>query len=162
VDALIITALTKRPIRFVMDHRIFKKPVLGWLFRTARAIPIAPGKENPILKEKAFEDVKLALAQGHVVGIFPEGQITRDGNLNVFKPGIERIIEETPVPVVPLALRGLWGSFFSRVEGHAMTKLFRRGVWSRVELVAGDVVPANLVTARVLEDHVRELRGDVR
>ena len=51
---------------------------------------------------------------GEIVGIFPEGRLTRSGELNPFRPGIERIVAETPVPVVPMALHGLWGSFFSR------------------------------------------------
>jgi hypothetical protein len=160
VDALVVGAAVKRPVRFVMDHRIFKMPVLGFVFRTARAIPIAPKREDEKLMEKAFDDVKQALADGDVVGIFPEGKITHSGEMNEFRPGIERIIGETPVPVVPLALRGLWGSYFSRVEGSAMKHPFRRGMFSRVELVGSALVPAEAVTAKDLEERVRSLRGD--
>jgi 1-acyl-sn-glycerol-3-phosphate acyltransferase len=159
VDALLIGAAVKRPVRFVMDHRIFKTPVLGLVFKTARAIPIAPKKEDEALMERAFDEVKRALEDGDVVGIFPEGKITSSGDINEFRPGIERIVRETPAPVVPMALRGLWGSFFSRVEGRAMKHPFRRGVFSRVELVAGEAVPAERVTAKGLEEIVRDLRG---
>ena len=162
VDALVVSAAVKRPVRFVMDHRIFKTPVLGRVFRTAKAIPIAPKKEDPELMERAFDEVKRALADGDVVGIFPEGKITTTGEMNEFRPGIERIIGESPVPVVPLALRGLWGSFFSRVEGSAMKHPLRRGAFSRIELVAGEAFPAERVTAKALEERVRELRGEMR
>jgi 1-acyl-sn-glycerol-3-phosphate acyltransferase len=162
VDALVVGAAVKRPVRFVMDHRIFRTPVLGFVFRTAKAIPIAPARENAALMERAFDEVRRALADGDVVGLFPEGKITKNGEMNEFRPGIERIVRESPVPVVPLALRGLWGSFFSRVEGSAMKHPFRRGVLSRIELVAGEPVPAASVTAKGIEDRVRELRGAVR
>jgi 1-acyl-sn-glycerol-3-phosphate acyltransferase len=157
-----VGAAVKRPVRFVMDHRIFRMPVLGFVFRTAKAIPIAPAREDSALMERAFDEVRRALADGDVVGIFPEGKITKDGEMNEFRPGVERIVRESPVPVVPLALRGLWGSFFSRVEGSAMKHPFRRGVLSRIELVAGEPVAAANVTAKRLEDRVRELRGAAR
>ena len=136
-------------------------PLLGLIFRIAKAIPIASKRDDEALMEKAFRDVEAALTHGDVVGIFPEGKITRTGDINQFRPGIERLIATSPVPVVPLALRGLWGSFFSRVDGHAMRHPFRRGVWSRVELVGGELVPAAEVSAKMLEDKVRTLRGDV-
>jgi 1-acyl-sn-glycerol-3-phosphate acyltransferase len=159
VDALVVGAAVKRPVRFVMDHRIFRMPVLGAVFRAARAIPIAPAREDAALMERAFEEVRRALADGDVVGVFPEGKITKDGEMNEFRSGIERIVHETPVPVVPMALRGLWGSFFSRIEGAAMKHPFRRGLLSRIELVAGEAVEAAGVTAKALEDRVRTLRG---
>lgn len=162
VDALIITAALRRPVRFVMDHRIFKTPLIGLLFKAARAIPIAPKRENEALMEQAFAEVKKALDHGDVIGIFPEGKITRDGNINEFRPGIERVIGTSPVPVCPLALQGLWGSFFSRVEGHAMRHPFRRGMFNRVELVAGTMVPHEIVTAKLLQERVTELRGDMQ
>lgn len=161
VDALIITAAVKRPIRFVMDHKIFKMPLIGLFFRGANCIPIASKRDNPELMERAFSDVSAALANGEIVGIFPEGKITRTGDLNEFRPGVERAITTTPVPVVPMALRGLWGSFFSRVEGDAMKHPFRRGIFSKVELVGGEIVPAEQVTAKLLEERVRNLRGTV-
>jgi 1-acyl-sn-glycerol-3-phosphate acyltransferase len=78
-----------------------------------------------------------ALAAGELVGIFPEGRITADGEMNPFRPGITRILERNPVPVVPLALRGLWGSFFSRKDAAAMRRPLPRGVLSRIGLLAG-------------------------
>jgi 1-acyl-sn-glycerol-3-phosphate acyltransferase len=161
VDAVVIAACVPRPIRFVMDHRIFSLPVLNFIFRTMRAIPIAPAKEDPTMKERAFEDAAKALKAGEIVCIFPEGSITSTGELLRFRPGLQRILEQAPVPVVPMALRGLWGSFFSRVSnGKAMRRL--RGVFSRIALVAGaPIAPAN-ATPEMLQEVVLALRGDRR
>src|SRR6266699_2417133 len=111
VDAIVIAACVRRPIRFVMDHRIFGIPVLNFIFRTMRTIPIASAKEDAAMKERAFEDAAKALNAGEIVGIFPEGKLTQTGELNPFRPGLQRMVATTPVPVIPMALRGLWGSF---------------------------------------------------
>ena len=162
VDALVIMAASPRPIRFVMDHQIFKIPVLNFVFREGRAIPIAPAKEDPALLDKAYDEVAKALEAGDPVGIFPEGRITDTGELYPFRKGITRIVERTPVPVVPMALAGLWGSFFSRKDGAAMTRPFRRGLFSKVSLrVAPTVAPA-AATPEALQEIVTGLRGDVR
>ncbi len=159
VDALVIMAACPRPIRFVMDHRIFKVPVLNFVFRTSGAIPIAPEKEDAALKERAFAQVAEALAAGELVGIFPEGGITANGEIGPFRPGTARILRDTPVPVVPLALQGLWGSTFSRKDGPAMSRPLRRGLFSRIALVGGAALPAEQASPDVLRDKVVELRG---
>lgn len=161
VDPLLLAAACSRPARFVMDHRIFKIPILHFVFTTGRAIPIAPAKEDPAMMERAFDEIARALEAGELVCIFPEGKISYDGELNVFRPGIERIIQRSPAPVIPVALRGLWGSFFSRKGGPAMRHPFRR-FWSRVGVVVGDAVPASEVTAAGLQARVLALRGDNR
>jgi 1-acyl-sn-glycerol-3-phosphate acyltransferase len=79
VDAVLLMAASPRPIVFMMDHRIFRVPVLGWLFRLAKAIPVAPQKEDPVVYEAAFERAAQVLRDGDLLGIFPEGAITRDG-----------------------------------------------------------------------------------
>jgi 1-acyl-sn-glycerol-3-phosphate acyltransferase len=143
-------------VYFVMDHRIFRFPVLGWLFRLAKAIPIAPQKEDPAVYEQAFERAAQVLREGDLLAIFPEGAITRDGTLQEFKPGVLRILERAqadgvPVTVVPMALTNLWGSFFSRIEdGRAMVRPFRRGLFSRVGLDIGEpVAPAQVELANL-------------
>ena len=161
VDALVIAAASRRPIRFVMDHTIFKIPILSFVFRTGRAIPIASRKEDPGRLEQAYDEVAHALEAGELVCIFPEGRITTTGDLNPFRPGVERIVRRTPVPVVPMALRGLWGSFFSRMGGHAMRRPFRR-FWSRIEVVAGPPVEPEAAMADALQAQVLALRGDWR
>jgi 1-acyl-sn-glycerol-3-phosphate acyltransferase len=161
VDAIVIAACVRRPIRFVMDHRIFRFPILNWLFRTMQAIPVASSREDPKLKEQAFETAAAALRAGEVVGIFPEGALTTDGEIGAFRPGIERMVKETPVPVVPMALRGLWGSFFSRAaDGKAMRRW--RGVFSRIAIVAAPPVPAERVSLEALHAQVLAMRGDAR
>jgi 1-acyl-sn-glycerol-3-phosphate acyltransferase len=158
VDAVLLMAASPRPIRFVMDQRIFAIPVLGWLFRLGKAIPVAPQKQDPAAYAAAFEAADRVLAEGDLLGIFPEGAITRDGELQPFKGGIMKILERRPVPVVPVALQNLWGSFFSRVEGgSAMVKPFRRGLFSRVGLVAGAALPAGQVSPADLHGRVLEL-----
>ncbi|MEN9628041.1 MAG: hypothetical protein RJA10_1268, partial [Pseudomonadota bacterium] len=158
VDAVLLMAASPRPIRFIMDHRIFAIPVLGWMFKLAKAIPIAPQKEDPATYEAAFEQARRVLAEGDLLCIFPEGGITRDGQLAEFKGGIMKILQTHPVPVVPLALQNLWGSFFSRVEqGNAMVRPFRRGLFSPVGLVAGPAVPAAEVTPQGLRERVAGL-----
>ena len=158
IDAVVLMAASPRPIRFVMDHRIFATPVLGWLFRLSKAIPIAPKREDPVAYERAFAQARLVLEEGELLGIFPEGGITRDGSLGEFKGGIMKILQTHPVPVVPLALHNFWGSYFSRIEdGIAMSKPFRRGLLSRVGLIAGPALPAASVTPALLRERVAGL-----
>ncbi|HEX6736481.1 MAG TPA: MFS transporter, partial [Azonexus sp.] len=160
VDAVVIMGASPRPIRFVMDHRIFKTPLLGFVFRHSGAIPIASAKEDPALMERAFAEVAAALAAGELVAIFPEGGITRDGELQPFRPGISRILAANPVPVVPLALAGLWGSYFSRIEGGAMKRPFRRGFFSAIELHAGTPLAAAEATPEALRARIAALRSE--
>jgi 1-acyl-sn-glycerol-3-phosphate acyltransferase len=162
VDALVIAAACRRPVRFVMDHRIFSTPVLSFVFRTGKAIPIASAKEDPAMMERAFAEVARALREGDVVAIFPEGRITDHGEMYPFRPGLKRILEETPVPVVPMALRGLWGSFFSRKDGAAMSRPWRLRPFAKIGLTVGDLVPAAQAAPEVLQARVAELRGDWR
>ncbi len=162
VDALVLAGCVRRPIRFVMYYKIFNLPVLSFVFRTAGAIPIAGAREDPAMMERAFEQVAAALDNDEIVGIFPEGRLTEDGELQTFRPGITRILERNPVPVVPLALSGLWGSFFSRAYGNAMTRWFPRGFFSRIGLAVGEPVAPADATPELLQQHVLELRGDRR
>jgi hypothetical protein len=143
-----------------MDHRIFRTPIISFVFRTGRAIPIAPAKEDPKLMDAAFDEVARALEAGELVAIFPEGRITDTGELYPFRGGIRRIVERTPVPVIPLALKGLWGSFFSRRDGRAMSKPFRRGIFSRIALEAAPAVAPAAATPESLQATVLALRGD--
>ena len=163
VDAVLLMAASPRPIYFLMDHNIFKVPVLGWLFRLAKAIPIAPRAQDPLAYEAAFDAAAKVLAEGDLLCIFPEGGITRDGTLQEFKGGIMKILERTAqqgtaVQVVPMALTNLWGSFFSRVEqGGAMVRPFRRGLFSSVGLNVGSASAPQDVQPEVLRGRVQQL-----
>jgi len=156
VDALVIAACSRRPVRFVMYYKIFQAPVLSFIFRTGKAIPIAGRRENFDMMEEAFAEISKALKQGDLVCIFPEGKLTRDGKMDAFRPGVERILATDSVPVVPIALRGLWGSFFSYKYGAAMTRPFRR-IWSRIALIVGEPIPAEQATLETLQARVLEL-----
>jgi 1-acyl-sn-glycerol-3-phosphate acyltransferase len=155
VDALVISAACRRPIRWVMDHRIFKVPLLSFFFRTARAIPIAPAKEDAALLERAYARIADELRGGELVGIFPEGRLTPDGEMGEFRGGIMRALKECPVPVVPMALSGLWQSVFAR--NREARKLF-----PRVRLAVGEALGAEAVTPERLHSEVLALRGDWR
>ena len=166
VDAVLIMGESPRPIRFVMDHRIFKTPFIRWFFKHAQAIAIAPAREDPAMLERANERIDAALAKGELVCIFPEGRITDSGEVNPFRQGVARIVERTPVPVIPMALRGLWGSFFSRYGGAAFSRpvsaRIHRGFRPRLELMVGYPVAPEQVTPEGLMRKVIELRGDER
>jgi 1-acyl-sn-glycerol-3-phosphate acyltransferase len=132
--------------------------VLGTLFRLVKAIPVAPQKEDPVVYERAFAEAAKVLAEGDLLGIFPEGGITRDGTLQPFKGGIMKILERRPAPVVPVGLNNLWGSTFSRIEGgQAFARPLRRGLFSRVEVVVGEAVPAREVTPERIQAAVGAL-----
>jgi 1-acyl-sn-glycerol-3-phosphate acyltransferase len=158
VDWMIIASACKRPPRFVMHYGFLKTPLVGWVFRDAKVIPIAGGREDASLMEAAFDHIAAELEAGEVVCIFPEGAITRDGRMNRFRPGVEKIVQRTPVPVIPMAIVGMWGSFFSRFGGPAMRRPFRR-VWSRIQVVIGAPVSPEGVTADGLAQRVAELGG---
>jgi 1-acyl-sn-glycerol-3-phosphate acyltransferase len=162
VDALVIAAACRRPIRFVMDHNIFRIPLLSFVFRTGRAIPIAPAREAPELLDRAYDEIARALEAGDLIAIFPEGRITDTGELLPFRPGIRRIVERTPVPVIPMALKGLWGSFFSRKDGPAMSRPFRSAPFAKIGLAVAPAVPALQATPEHLRTQVLALRGDCR
>ena len=162
IDPVLLMAASPRPIYFVMDHRIFKMPVLGWFFKLLKAIPIASRTEDPVLYEAAFEAAAKVLRDGDLLAIFPEGGLTKDGELQLFKGGVMKILENAKrdgvdAPVIPMALTNLWGSYFSRVEGAAMTKPFRRGFFSRVGLKVGSALPADQVQPAVLQERVATL-----
>jgi 1-acyl-sn-glycerol-3-phosphate acyltransferase len=161
MDPLILMANLRRPARFVMYYKIFRIPLLHFVFKTAKAIPIAGQKEDPAVLHQALEDVDAALAQGELVCIFPEGGLTKDGDIAQFRTGVEKILQRRPVPVVPMALRGLWGSVWSRRDSMLGRSRLPRRFRARVELVVDMPQPAAHVDAAILQDRVQELRGDM-
>ena len=165
MDALILSASIPRPVRFVMYYRIFNIPVMSWIFRTAKAIPIAGAKEDPQLMQRAFDAVDAALAEGELVCIFPEGALTKDGGIAPFKSGVEKILARRPVPVVPIALKNMWGSMWSRranaKEGDLLDRMrVPQRLRAHVDVVADAPVEGSTATAGSLEAKVRSLRGD--
>ena len=96
------------------------------------------------------------LNSGNLVGIFPEGKLTTNGNVDTFKPGINRILSETPIKVVPMALQGLWGSYFSNYKGKPMTGIPTR-LWRKITLLASIPVEAKNVNAQSLQKIISNL-----
>ncbi len=160
MDALILAATIPRPVRFVMYYRIFNIPVMRWIFRTAKAIPIASPKEDAALMQRAFDQIDAALAEGELVCIFPEGALTRDGEIAPFKSGVEKILKRRPVPVVPMALCGMWSSMWSRRDSRLGRMRVPRRFRAHVEVVAAQPLDGATTDAPQLEARVRELRGD--
>ena len=158
VDALLIGGAVRRPVRFVMDKSIAEMKGLAWFFKLARTIPITSQKRDPEAYSAALTAVDEALKDGELVCIFPEGRLTKTGEVDTFRRGVETIVERNQVPAVPMALRGLWGSFFSHKGGMALAKLPKR-FWSKVELVAEQALSPNEVTAEALEGQVKQMRG---
>ena len=157
VDPLILAGMIRRPVNFVMYYKIYRIPVLNFIFRTGKAIPIASRGEDPEILQNAYRRMHDVLETGDVLGIFPEGRITRDGELNEFKRGVERIIGEQPVPVVPMALCNLWGSLFSRRDPLLKRRPYK--LWALIELRIGKAIPPAEVSAERLQQEVQELRG---
>ncbi|QNR97047.1 MFS transporter [Stenotrophomonas sp. 169] len=160
LDALILSASIPRPVRFVMYYRIFNIPVMSWIFRTAKTIPIAGAKEDPALMQRAFDEIDAALAEGELVCIFPEGALTRDGNMTAFKSGVEKILKRRPVPVVPMALRGMWSSMWSRRDSRLGRMRVPRRFRATIDVAAASAVDGATTNADLLEAQVRALRGD--
>ncbi|MEO6104557.1 MAG: 1-acyl-sn-glycerol-3-phosphate acyltransferase, partial [Pseudoxanthomonas sp.] len=164
MDALILSASVPRPVRFVMYYKIFEIPVMSWIFRTAKAIPIAGARENPELMQRAFDEIDAALADGQIVGLFPEGALTRDGGIAPFKSGMERVLERAnasgrPVPVIPMALKGMWTSMWSHRDGRMRRMRLPRRFRAHVEVMAAEPIDGRIASAELLETTVRDLRG---
>ncbi len=160
VDALLIGGAIRRPVRFVMYYKIFQIPVLRFIFKTGKSIPIAARHENPQILEQAYERIHQTLNNSNVLGIFPEGGISNDGEIGTFKKGIEKIVGEKPVPVVPMALCNLWGSMFSRRDPLLKRRPYK--FRALIELRIGRPIPPGELSSERLEEEVRRLRGEDR
>jgi 1-acyl-sn-glycerol-3-phosphate acyltransferase len=158
VDAIVISAASRRPVRFIMEAAIFRNPALNAIFRGMKAIPVTSATEDRATYETAFATVRDELAKGQLVCIFPEGRLTGDGEIAEFRPGMMKILKETPVPVVPLAISGLWGSMFSRFETATWRRLPRK-LLARITLTAGASIAPSDVTPERLRVRIAELRG---
>ncbi|MFM2624072.1 MFS transporter [Vibrio owensii] len=156
VDALILMGTSTRPVRFVMDKSISELPVLKHVFRHAGVIPICSPRKCAETYKRAFEQIEQALNNDEVVCIFPEGRLTSNGELGEFRPGVETILKRTPVPVIPMALKGLWGSFFSHKNGHALTKRPTR-FWSCIEVNIGELLQPTMLDRHLLQKEVQDL-----
>ncbi|MCW8870025.1 MAG: 1-acyl-sn-glycerol-3-phosphate acyltransferase, partial [Proteobacteria bacterium] len=161
MDPVIISARSPRPVRYVMHNRIYHLPIIHWIFRLARCIPIASEKENPEVLAEAYRQIYERLEAGEVVVVFPEGRLTDDGQIGEFKHGIEKVLHKYPVPVVPMALNNLWGSMFSRYRKKWYQR-WPRKLWARIELIVGEPMIPEEVTAAELQRRVTELKNQAK
>lgn len=153
LDAIMLVAHSRRKMRFVIYEPIYRNPILKPFFKAGGCIPIASGFENKEVLVNAYSSIAAALENGEAVVIYPEGKITRTGKLNQFKNGIEKIIKRTPSDVYPIAIKGLYGSHFSR----SSSKKWYGKIFAKVTFIGGDVVHPEDVTSSFLENVVRTL-----
>jgi len=158
-DPPIMMAALPRPARFVMWYGFYELPVVGYLFRWLKAIPIGNRKDRPELVDQAFDRVAQELEDGRLVVVFPEGGITQTGDIRRFQPGVDQIIKRTPVPVIPIGIQGMWGTWSSRAKGRAFRGI-PKSFFKRILLRAGEPVSPDEAGRIVLFDKVQELRGE--
>lgn len=159
VDALVIGGGCPRPVRFMMDKPIYESKYLNWLFRMVGAIPVESDRRDPGNVRRALDEVSRALRHGDIVMLFPEGRLTTSGEINTFRRGLDLILTRDPVPVIPAAMSGLWGSWTSHRHGRALSQWPRR-FRARVALYFGEPVAPKLATRQLLESKVRELKAE--
>ncbi len=151
VDALIVLAACRRPLRWAIDREMMRGPLLSCVFRASRAIPLPSATEDAGGAARAFDELAHALAAGELVGLFLEGRIADTAESHPLLPDIEHIVRRSPVPVVPMALGRARGGFFCRP--------WRLGFFTRIRLVIGAPLPPQAVTARGVQQQVVALGG---
>jgi len=156
VDALLIGASVQRFIRFVLHREFYDSRWLHWFFRLMNSIPVSAGNRRDIID--SLKRSRKELAEGHVVCIFAEGAISRTGHLLPFKRGLEKIVEGTKVPIIPVHLDQIWGSIFSFKEGRFFWKWPQQIPYS-VTVSFGKPLPPTATTQEVRQA-VQELGSD--
>jgi hypothetical protein len=159
IDGFVIASGCPRPARFVMYYKYFDMPFMSRVFKDSKVIPIAGAHEDREMMNAAFDKIAAELESGEVVCIFPEGKLTRDGTMHEFRPGIEKIVHRTPVPVVPACLNGLWGSYFSKKESGNEGRPSKRK-WARISLEFGKPIPPEEVSAEKLFEVIQKMKVD--
>jgi 1-acyl-sn-glycerol-3-phosphate acyltransferase len=142
IDAVLIAAHIQRPVRFAMYYKLYRR--FKWIVAPMGAFPIAGKDENIRVYSEAFDIMHKTLMSGELLCLFPEGGITRDGELQPFRSGILKVLRSDPVEVIPVGLHNLWGSYFSRkktglfkLPDHFMAKIeMRVGTPSRISDIA--------------------------
>jgi acyl-[acyl-carrier-protein]-phospholipid O-acyltransferase / long-chain-fatty-acid--[acyl-carrier-protein] ligase len=122
VDVALLIAATDRPIRFLMFKGIYDHPYVKPLAKMMKAIPIS-GELHPREMLHSLHVASDALRNDEIVCIFAEGQITRTGQMLPFRRGLERIMKDVEVPIIPMNLDGVWGSIFSFERGRFLWKM---------------------------------------
>jgi 1-acyl-sn-glycerol-3-phosphate acyltransferase len=159
VDGPIIDAGCKRPVRYLIDKDIYNLPLVHYVMSLGRAIPITYNRKSV---EAAFDEISAGLRAGDLICIFPEGYLTFTGSLGRFKPGIEAICRRDPdVPVIPIALSGLWGSMLSRKYLKSPLRWWPRKWGRTATLVCGPAIASDKVNVNHLQEVVLKLKYSI-
>lgn len=154
IDALLLNTASPRLIRFVMEAEYANFLPIQRLLKQAGVIPI--NAQSPPSIIHALDEIKHALEKGDLVCIFPEGKLTPDGEIHDFMRGIDLILKRNDVPVIPMAIKGLWGSYFSRAKGKAcrgMPTPLRR----KIEVEAGTAIAHQHAQSDSLKQAITDL-----
>lgn len=156
IDWLFISAVVKRPVRFVMYYKFANNLFTKYLVKHGKIILIAGQKENPNIFEKAFRQISEELKAGELVCLFPEGTITHTGEIGEIKGGYQHILQADPVPLIPMTLNNLWGSLFSRYDKSLSQKRPRK-LWQRISLHMGEAEYSNYSSPNDLQKKLKDL-----
>ncbi len=121
LDGILLTLVSSRPIRFLVYADYSRNPKLRWLAKQFQVIPVK-AEDGPKAIVAALNEARDAALNGELVCIFPEGSLTRTGQMQPFQKGMMRIIKGTEIPVIPVYLDELWGSIFSFKGGRFFWK----------------------------------------
>jgi 1-acyl-sn-glycerol-3-phosphate acyltransferase len=147
-------SITNRHVRYVIDHDIYHLPGIHYFMKLDGAIPILPKRESV---SAALEEVSKALRAGDAVFIFPEGSLTYTGNLARFRFGVEWMLKNDPVPVIPIVLYGLWGSAFSRKDMGKWYRWIPKSLRPPIKVIIGKPVPPENATINSLQRIIMEM-----
>jgi acyl-[acyl-carrier-protein]-phospholipid O-acyltransferase / long-chain-fatty-acid--[acyl-carrier-protein] ligase len=145
LDGLWILIMTSRRVRMIAWAGNFQSRFMKWLADFSSTILITGGPKSI---QKGLAEARKALGRGELVGIFPEGGISKTGQIQSFRPGVMKILEKTPVPVLPIYFDQTWGSIFSYSQGKTIKKIpnfFRRPVTINIGKPHGDLETLNQV-----------------
>ena len=130
----------------MMHHDYYKLPVLNKFFKLMFAIDIHPGAGHKSVAH-SLQTAKEELKAGHVVCIFPEGKLTRDGKLNEFRPGFETVMKDMDCPVIPIYMHNAWGSIFSWERGKVFKK-WPKKIPYPITIEYGEPLPSDISAAQ--------------
>ncbi len=163
IDAFVVSAACDRKVRFIANDQFHRMPFIGWFLKMFDVVPVAPTRAKEAIVTLAEE-----LKKGHVVCMFPEGQLTRTGFVNEIRKGFELIAKRSGCPVIPVYMDDLWGSIFSFERGIFLRKWPNHFAY-RVNVLVGEPMPAASVSAAKVRDTFRNLateavneRGELR